>query len=57
MSDEQADRWLAETHEVENQPEPLENHNLFSTDQPLVEWCQYGGLKAARYYIELYRYT
>lgn len=46
MSDDHTDRWMAETHRVENQPEPLENHNLFSDDQPLVDWCQHGGLAA-----------
>lgn len=34
---QQAEAFLAQTHEVKNQPSPLENYNVFEADQALQE--------------------
>ena len=58
--------FMAETHEVQNQPPPLQNYNLYDQDQALVEavqregaaWAQadiaaFGALTGSREVIEL----
>lgn len=58
--------FMAETHEVQNQPPPLQNYNLYTQDQALVEavqregatWAQadiaaFGALTGSREVIEL----
>lgn len=40
----QAERAMAHTHDVENQPPPLSGHNLFTGDQALRQWVAHYGL-------------
>jgi len=49
----QAERAMAQTHIVENQPPALAGHNLFNDDQVLRDWVAHFGVSGREHRIGL----